>query len=208
LTLVVSQAEASPRTIFELAEKGFEGGVTALQLREKNLDGRIFFGLARSLATFCRERQKLFIVNDRLDIALASGADGVHLGQSDLPAAAAACLLPKGKILGISAANCEEARKAQEDGADYVGVGAMIRTGSKFEAQEVDPNQVPLINSLGLATVAIGGINEKNAAKFWGMGFDGLAVISALTKSSDPESTARSLLAGAPQPGIGPTFRA
>ncbi|MDR1677556.1 MAG: thiamine phosphate synthase [Deltaproteobacteria bacterium] len=198
LTLVISQAEAQPRSIFELAELSFEGGVTALQLREKKLDGHSLYELASALAVFCRERNKIFIVNDRLDIALASGADGVHLGQSDLPASAAAALLPKEKILGISAATLEEAESARKAGADYLGVGAIIKTDSKIEAQEIDFSELPLINSLGPVTVAIGGIQEDNAAKIWAMGFDGLAVISALAKSQNPQASAGNLLKVAP----------
>jgi thiamine-phosphate diphosphorylase len=196
LTLVVSQAEASPRSIFELAELAFKGGVTALQLREKSLGDRRLHELACSLAVFCRERGRLFLVNDRLDMALASGADGVHLGQGDMPAAAAAAVLGKDKILGVTAATAREADEAQAAGADYVGVGAVFKTGSKSEAEVADPGQIPLINALGLVTVAIGGLNADNAGRVWAMGFDCLAVISALTVSSDPEATARALLAG------------
>jgi thiamine-phosphate diphosphorylase len=113
LTLVISGEEARPRTIGELAEKAFAGGATALQLREKSLAGREHYGLARDLAAFCRERGRLFIVNDRLYLALASGADGLHLGQGDLPARVARAHWPEGKILGISASTVGEARAAR-----------------------------------------------------------------------------------------------
>ncbi|MDR2368131.1 MAG: thiamine phosphate synthase [Deltaproteobacteria bacterium] len=199
LTLVVSQAEAAPRTVMGLAEKAFGGGATALQLREKSLCGREFFALAQALATFCRERGKLFIVNDRLDIAMASGADGVHLGQTDLPAGPARELLGPGRLLGISAATGAEGREALDAGADYLGVGAIVRTDSKTEADELDPAQVPRLIALGLPTVAIGGISAHNAGGVWAMGFTGLAVISALTRSADPAATARDLLRGAPK---------
>jgi thiamine-phosphate pyrophosphorylase len=198
LTLVVSQAEAKPRTVFELAEEAFRGGVTALQLREKNLPGREHCELARDLAAFCRERERLFIVNDRLDIALASGADGVHLGQSDIPAVAAAAILGKNRVLGVSAATVGQGEEALAAGADYLGVGTIFRTDSKREAEVVDPGQIALINALGLVTVAIGGISEKNSSQVWDMGFDGLAVISALARSADPASTAMALAKGWP----------
>ena len=199
LTLVVSQAEASPRTITELAGLAFAGGVSALQLREKRMEGREFYELARRLAVFCRERGRLFIVNDRLDIALAAGADGVHLGQGDLPAKAAREILGPGKILGVSAANRGEARAALEAWADYLGVVAMVATGSKTDAQVVKEDEIGPVLGTGLVTVAIGGVKKENAGRFWRLGFDGLAVISELTGAADPAGTARELLRGAPE---------
>ncbi|MDR1298367.1 MAG: thiamine phosphate synthase [Deltaproteobacteria bacterium] len=195
LMLVASLEEAGPRNVSELAGLAFAGGVGCLQLREKNLSGREFYLLAATLAKFCRERGKLFLVNDRLDVALASGADGVHLGQGDLPAAAARRLLGPDKILGVSVANLPEAEKALADGADYLGVGAMYATGSKTDARIVDFGEARKINLLPLPSLAIGGVDAARAEKIWGLGFSGLAVISALTKARDPAATARELLA-------------
>ena len=201
LTLVISQAEADPRSVFELAELAFAGGVTALQLREKTLEDRDAFELAKKLAEFCRVRGKVFIVNDRLDMALAAGADGVHLGQRDLPARAASqILMAKGLVpklmLGVSVKTTVEAVEAKEARADYLGVGPMVTTISKIGASAVETRQIHPIISTGMVNVAIGGITPKNAIDYWAKGFNGLAAISAFTGSSDPAQTAREMLAG------------
>jgi thiamine-phosphate pyrophosphorylase len=195
LTLVVSRGEAAPRSVEELADLAFRGGVTALQLREKLAPDREVWRLARDLARFCRERGRLLIVDDRVDVALAAGAHGVHVGQSDLPARAVASIIPKSMILGVSVSTEAQAGAALAAGADYLGVGAMVATGSKTDAAVVPEAEAAAINSLGAVTVAIGGVGEANAARFRAMGFQGLAVISALTRSADPEATAR-ILAG------------
>lgn len=195
LTLVLGRAQAAPRSILEVAEEAFAGGVTALQLREKDLPGGEFYRQALQVGAFCRERGKLFIINDRLDLALAVNADGLHLGQSDLPAEAAARLLPPGKILGISAARETLARQALQAGAAYLGVGAIFPTGSKDDADLAQRDQVERIIALGAPAVAIGGITPANAAEVWRLGFDGLAVISALTGAEKPAAAARALLA-------------
>ena len=197
LTLVLSRREAAPRTVTELAEAAFAGGVTALQLREKNdLSDREIYEEALGLREFCRARGRLFLIDDRLDLALATDADGVHLGQNDLPAAAAARLLPPGLILGVSVKTAAEARAALADGAAYVGVGAFFPTGSKDDAALVSPETVREIVALGAPTVAIGGLNPANAPAAWALGVTGLAVISALTRASDPGATAAELLKG------------
>jgi thiamine-phosphate pyrophosphorylase len=196
LTLVISRREAAPRTVEDLAEAAFAGGVTALQLREKDgLSDREIYEEALALRAFCRARGRLFLVNDRLDLALAAGADGVHLGQKDLPAAAAARLLPPGLILGVSVRTVAEARTALADGAAYLGVGAVFPTGSKDDAAQVSPETVREIAALGAPTVAIGGLTLANAPAAWALGVTGLAVISALTLAPDPRAAATGLLA-------------
>ncbi|MDR1045932.1 MAG: thiamine phosphate synthase [Candidatus Adiutrix sp.] len=196
LTLVISAREAAPRSLLELAAQAFDGGAGALQLREKNIPDRDFYEEARGLADLCRARKKLLIINDRVDLALAVRADGVHLGQGDLPAAAAARLLPKNKLLGVSAGDLKEARAALAAGADYLGVGAVFPTGSKHDAEPVARGEIDRILALGAPTVAIGGVSPANAAEVWAMGFSGLAVISALAGAEDPRRTAEALLAG------------
>jgi thiamine-phosphate pyrophosphorylase len=193
LTLVVSRQEAAPRSIEELAELAFQGGATALQLREKEASDAEAYAAAVPLAKLCRERGKLFFVDDRLDVAIAAGADGVHLGQSDLPAEAAARLLPKSMILGVSVTTLAEAKRALAAGADYLGLGAIIPTPSKTDAAVISPGDIAAINALGAVTVAIGGITEANAASIRALGFQGLAVISALAKAADPKAAARIL---------------
>jgi thiamine-phosphate pyrophosphorylase len=145
------------------------------------------------LARFCREKGKLFVIDDRLDVAVAAGAGGVHLGQSDLPAEEAAKILPNSMILGISASTLPQAEKALAAGADYLGLGAVISTDSKKDADVISGEDILAINSLGAVTVAIGGITLENAASIKAKGFQGLAVISALTRAPDPEAAARLL---------------
>ena len=205
LTLVLSRREAAPRTVMELAEAALDGGVTALQLREKEgLSDREIFTEALELKALCRARGRLFLLNDRLDLALAAGADGVHLGQQDLPAAAAAKIIPRGFILGLSVRTMAEARAAQAAGAAYLGVGAVFPTGSKADADLVAAETVREIAALDLPTVAIGGLTLANAPEAWALGVSGLAVISALTRAADPRSAAAGLLRGAePDHGSG-----
>ena len=195
LTLIISRGEAAPRAVIDLAEAAFAGGVTALQLREKyGPTDRALFEQALELRGFCRERGRLFLVNDRLDLALAVEADGLHIGQQDLPAAAAARILPKSMLLGVSARTTAQAQMALAAGADYLGVGAFFPTGSKTEAEVVDREAVREIVALGAPVVAIGGLTEANAAEAWGLGVAGLAVISALAQARDPREAAAGLL--------------
>jgi len=195
LTLILSRREAAPRTVEELAEAAFAGGVTALQLREKDgLCDREIYEEALALRALCRAHGRLFLVDDRLDLALASGADGVHLGQKDLPAAAAARLLPPGLILGVSVRTLAEARAALADGAAYLGVGAFFPTASKDGADLISSETVREIVALGAPTVAVGGLTQANAPAVWALGVTGLAVISALTQAPDPRAAAAGLL--------------
>ena len=196
LTLVISWQEASPRTLVELAALAFAGGTTAIQLREKKESGLKFYQEAQKLRNYCREHQRLFIVNDRLDIAMATEADGVHLGQNDLPVEVATHLWP-GHIVGVSVSTIPEAQAALAGGASYLGLGAMFPTGSKGDVNLLNRRQAQDIINLGLPTVAIGGITPANAPEAWELGFTGLAVISALASAPDPTETARNLLARA-----------
>lgn len=194
LTLVISSREASPRSIVELADLAFQGGATALQLREKNMPDHDRYLQALEIARFCRERGKLFIINDRLDLALAVDADGLHLGQSDLPGEAAAKMLPKNKILGISASTLDKAEKAIAAGADYLGMGALFPTGSKDDVSVIDGREAAAIVSLGCPVVGIGGLTTQNAPQARQMGICGLAVISAIAAATDPRAAASALL--------------
>lgn len=197
LTLVVSRREAAPRSLAELARLVFDGGVTAIQLREKDLPDREIYREALALRELCRTAGKLFIVNDRLDLALAVDADGLHLGQNDLPAEVAARLLPAGKILGVSAGTEEQARAALSAGAHYLGAGALFPTGSKDDVEVISPRELEKIVALGAPIVGIGGLTADNAAQAWNYGLSGLAVISALTSAKNPTEAARRLLAAA-----------
>ncbi|UQZ90487.1 thiamine phosphate synthase [Deltaproteobacteria bacterium Smac51] len=197
LMLVISRGEAAPRTPAELAKLAFAGGATSLQLREKHLTDHELYQEALALRQLCRERDKMFVINDRLDLALAVDADFLHLGQKDLPAAVAARLWPRHKFLGVSVNTLDQAKAALEAGADYLGVGAVFPTGSKDDAVLMAKEAVDSIVALGAPTIAIGGISVANAASAWGMGVNGLAVISALAGADDPQMAASKLIAAA-----------
>ncbi|MDR2611967.1 MAG: thiamine phosphate synthase [Deltaproteobacteria bacterium] len=196
LTLVIGKRDAGTRGVREIAEQSFRGGVTALQLREKGLGDRELYEEASELAALCRESGKLFIIDDRLDIALAVRADGVHLGEGDLPVEAAAAVLPKRCLIGYSASSAESGRKALLAGADYLGVGALFPSPSKPEAPVLDAEAIASIVALRQPTVGIGGITVANSNLAWAHGFNGLAVISALCGAEDPAQAASRILSG------------
>ncbi len=180
------------RDLTEQARLALAGGATALQLRLKNASSRECYDMARRIGTLCREARALFIVNDRLDIALAAGADGVHLGQSDLPCAEARRLAPGGFILGVSAHTPDQARKALADGAHYLGVGAVFPTGSKVDAATCGLEGLRAVRSaVDLPLVAIGGITLDRVPAVLEAGARGVAVISAVVGRKDPEEATR-----------------
>lgn len=180
------------RELIEQARLALAGGATAIQLRLKSATSREFYQAACSLKSLCREAGALFIVNDRLDIALSAGADGVHLGQSDLPCAEARRLAPDGFIVGISAHTPELARAALSEGADYLGVGAVYPTGSKADAKDCGLEGLRRVRAaVDLPIVAIGGVNLERVPQTLAAGADGVAVISAVVGCDDPEEAAR-----------------
>lgn len=180
------------RDLIEQARLALDGGATALQLRLKNATSQEFYRTACLMKELCREAGALFIVNDRLDIALAAGADGVHLGQSDLPCAAARRLAPEGFIIGVSAHTPEQAREAVADGADYLGVGAVYPTGSKSDVKTCGVEGLKAVrDAVEIPLVAIGGITLQRVPQVIAAGADGVAVISAVVAGDDPAIAAR-----------------
>jgi thiamine-phosphate pyrophosphorylase len=191
LCLVTDRGLSSAPTLEEAAERAIRGGCTMVQLREKTLPSRDFYEAALRMRAVTDARGVPLIINDRLDIALASGADGVHLGQGDIPASAARPLLP-GKILGVSASCVSAAKRAEEDGADYLGVGAMFATGTKTDASLTSMDELrAILAAVSIPVVVIGGINAGNAGIFRGTGVSGLAVVSAIIGVPDIEAAAR-----------------
>jgi thiamine-phosphate pyrophosphorylase len=171
-----------------LAEEALRGGAAMIQLRHKTASGSQLFSWALAISRRCREYGALCIVNDRLDIALACGADGVHLGQQDIPAAAARKLLGKKRIIGLSASSPDEAIRAEKDGADYIGFGHIYPTSSKDKGFDpVGPEMLREVAALvSLPLIAIGGIKRENAPQLIGHGASGIAVISAVSRAVDP----------------------
>lgn len=195
LYVILDREAARGRPLPELLEAVLGGGCRLIQLREKSLPMVELLPLARALRARCRAAGALFIVNDRADLALAVDADGLHVGQDDLPAAAARRLLPPPMRLGVSTHDPDQARRALADGADYVAVGSMFPTATKAGFQLVGPELVRRVRGdVPVPLVAIGGITEANVGQVMEAGADAAAVISAVCAAADPrEATARFL---------------
>ena len=186
----------SSATIEESVSEAIRGGASVIQLREKDVTSRDFFEIAESVHRITRAAGVPLIINDRADVALAIGAEGVHVGQSDIPAAPLRKVLPQGMLLGVSASTVGEAIAAERDGADYLGVGAMNPTATKTDAENVSIETLRRIRkAVSIPIVIIGGINMKTLGLYKGMGIDGIAVVSAVVSSPDPASAAAELRA-------------
>lgn len=179
----------------ELVAAAIAGGATMVQLRDKDLSTLAQYELGRRLRELTRRTGTTLIVNDRVDLALAIDADGVHLGQDDLPASAARAMLGPDRIVGVSDGNPDEYELVQREGADYLGVGPFAQTGTKADAgQAIGPKGIAAVRALtDLPIVAIGGISAANASAAIAAGADGVSVVSAIVSADDPESAAREL---------------
>jgi len=193
--VITDRRAAGGRSILDVVRAAIRGGATVVQLREKEASTREMIELGQALHQITRAAGVPLIVNDRVDVALAIDAEGVHVGQDDMPAHLARRLIGSERILGVSAGTVEEARQAERDGADYLGVGDVYGTPTKPDAG------VP-IGVAGLAEIAravsvpvvgIGGITAENAAAVIQAGAAGVAVISAVMGAADPEAAARRL---------------
>lgn len=174
------------RTLYSVVKESLDGGVTFLQLREKELDEVHFLEEAKELQQLCREYQVPFIVNDNVDIAISMDADGVHVGQSDMEAGDVRAKLGPDKIIGVSAQTVEQAILAEKHGADYLGVGAVFPTGSKDDADDVSYETLKAIcEAVSIPVIAIGGITQENVKELAGSGICGIAVISAIYAQQD-----------------------
>ena len=184
----------STQTLEEAVEEAIKGGATVIQLREKNCSSKEFYETAVSIKKITEKYNVPLIINDRVDIALAVDAEGVHVGQSDLPAKVVRKIIGKDKIVGVSARSQELAMKAYEDGADYLRVGAMYATSTKKDAKVITKEELAKIrSSVPIPIVVIGGVNENNVSDFKGTGIDGVAVVSAIIGKPDIEEAARNL---------------
>lgn len=173
-----------------------DGGAGIVQLREKHLDHAAFLKEAERFVALCREKGVVSIINDAVDIAAAVGADGVHVGQSDLAAGRAREVLGPDKLIGVSAHSVEEAMAAQAAGADYLGVGAAFVTGTKADAAPISRDTIRAITAaVDIPVVAIGGISRDNITELAGCGLDGVAVVSALFAQKDVKAAAKELYA-------------
>lgn len=176
-------------------EEAILGGVSVVQIREKTVDTLDFYNLALKVKKITGKYNVPLIINDRVDIALAIDADGVHVGQSDMPCDVTRKLIGKDKILGVSAATVEEAQKAEKDGADYIGTGAIFPTATKDDAESVTINELKeVVESINIPVVAIGGITLKNASELVDTGIAGLSVVSAIMSADNPKKASEELL--------------
>ncbi len=183
-------------TLEQAVNDAIKGGCTVVQLREKHATSREFYQLALSLKRITGYYGIPLIINDRLDIAAAVNAEGVHLGQKDLPADIARAVLGEEKIIGVSANNLQAAINAELDGADYIGVGAVFQTSTKTDAKPVTIDKLKEIRSaVKIPMVAIGGIKRSNISQLNGTGINGVAVVSAVIGSKNITAAARELKA-------------
>lgn len=183
-------------------EAAIHGGVTMVQLRAKHLTDREAIALGVALCAICTKAGVPFVVNDRVDLALALNADGVHLGVDDLPIAIARRLLGPDRLIGYSPETDDQARSAQERGADYLGIGPIFGTATKADAgKALGVDEFARRHALTpRPVVAIGGINATNAAQAIDAGADGIAVVSAILRAPDPEAAARALASAIAEP--------
>ena len=176
-------------------EEAIKGGTTVVQIREKTADTLDFYNLSLKVKDITTKYNVPLIINDRVDIALAIDADGVHVGQSDMPCDVTRCLIGEDKILGVSAATIDEAKKAEKDGADYIGTGAIFPTATKDDAPSVTKEELKeIVKSINIPVVAIGGINHDNASELTDTGIAGLSVVSAIMSSDNPKKSSEELL--------------
>lgn len=184
--LVTDRDLMSTKTLEEAVEQAIIGGCTLVQLREKDCSSFDFYNTAVKVKEITDKYNVPLIINDRLDIALAIDAAGVHVGQSDMPATVVRTIIGENKIIGVSTGCLEQALKAQKDGADYLGVGAMYATGTKKDANPTSMEELKKIReNVSIPIVVIGGINKDRVMDFEGLGIDGLAIVSAIIAQKD-----------------------
>ena len=194
LYLVTDRSWLSGAALSDQVACAIDHGVTCIQLREKQLGDAEFLASAREIGAICRAKHVPFLVNDNVEVALASGADGVHVGQSDMAARDVRALLGPDKILGVSTQTITQAQAAEAAGADYLGVGAVFGTTTKQDAREVSPDTLRAIcSSVRIPVVAIGGISQKNILSLAHSGIAGVSVISAILASDDIAQAARTM---------------
>lgn len=194
LYAVTDRSWLGKQTLYEQVESALKGGVTCVQLREKELDAAAFLKEAVALKKLCGQYGVPLIINDNVDVALKCGADGVHVGQSDMEAENVREAVGDKMIIGVSAQTVEQALAAQRAGADYLGVGAVFPTSTKLDASEVSHQTLKEIcAAVDIPVTAIGGISKSNIAQLSGTGVDGVALVSAIFAAEDIEEECRLL---------------
>ena len=194
LYAVTDRAWVGKQSLAEQVESALRGGVTCVQLREKELDEERFLREAEEIFTLCKRYRVPFFINDNVALALRCHADGVHVGQDDMDVAEVRRLVGQEMMIGVSVHTVEEARAAAEGGADYLGVGAMFATSTKTDASLVTKETLRAIcDAVSIPVVAIGGINKSNLLELAGTGVDGVALVSAIFSAADIATECRLL---------------
>ena len=192
--LVTDHRDKTDEEFLNIIEEAIRGGTTIVQLREKTASTKDFYQLALKVKEITRKYDVPLLINDRIDIAIAIDSEGVHIGQDDMPADIAREIIGDDKILGVSASTVEEAKKAQIDGADYIGSGAVFPTSTKDDADSVSKPQLKeIVDSIDIPVVAIGGITLENANTLKDTGIAGFSVVSAIMSAKDPKEASQKL---------------
>ncbi|TAJ79443.1 thiamine phosphate synthase [bacterium] len=197
LYLVTDRGQTRGRDLLWALEQALAGGVRAVQLREKDLGGRVLYLLAQKIKKLCQRYHASLFVNDRIDVALGVDADGVQLGSASMPVEAARGLLGEKKLIGVSTHSVQEAKEAEQAGADFILFGPVYFTPSKAvygRPQGLGPLK-EVVEKISLPVYAIGGIKRENIAEVKATGIRGVALISAVLSASDPRAAAREILA-------------
>lgn len=178
-----------------IVEEAVKGGVSIVQLREKHSSGKIFYEKAYRIKQLLQKYNVPLIINDRVDIALAVEADGVHVGQKDLPLAIVRKIVPSSMIVGVSVSTVEQAIEAEKNGANYIGVGAVFPTKTKQDAKVLPDGMLnDIVTNVTIPAVAIGGINIDNLSIIARTGVDGIAIVSGIMKAKNPKEAASTYL--------------
>ena len=193
---VTDRTWSSNYPLIQRITEALDNGMTCVQLREKHMSDEDFLSEAREVSALCKHYNVPFIINDNVDVAIACGADGIHVGQSDEAATQVRARVGSSMIVGVSASSLEEAIKAEKDGADYVGVGAVFSTSTKADADYLSMDELRAIcETVNIPTVAIGGIHAGNIQLLQGTGLDGVAVVSAIFGADDSAAATAQLRA-------------
>ena len=192
--LVTDRRNKTDEEFLNIIEEAIKGGTTIVQLREKTASTKEFYDLALKVKEITSRYGVPLLINDRIDIALAVGSEGVHIGQDDMPADIAREIIGEDKILGVSASTVEEAKKAEIDSADYIGSGAVFPTSTKDDADSVSKEELKeIVDSIDIPVVAIGGITIENAHTLKASGIAGFSVVSAIMSAEDPKEASEKL---------------
>ncbi|MFF2457202.1 thiamine phosphate synthase [Peribacillus simplex] len=192
---LVTEESIALEKLTEIIAESVSGGVSIVQLREKNNSSLSFYKKASALKQLLNELSIPLIINDRVDIALAVAADGIHIGQDDLPLTVVKQMVPEDMIVGVSVSTLEEAHEAERNGADYIGVGSVFPTKTKQDATLMAIGDLEEIcRSVSIPAVAIGGITADNISALSDSGLSGTAVVSAIMNAESPKSASESLL--------------